>query len=142
MTTTAEKTERIVRRIPEEIANQRDLNAIDQIFTEDAVDHTPFGEFRGRDEIKEQFKGILDTFPDFTVTVDDVFVEGDTAAVRVTQRGTHDGEFMGIEPTGQEFEMQTMAFVRMEGGKVAERWIQPDLLGLMLQLGVIELPNM
>lgn len=141
MTTTAEENKRLVRRIPEEVANQGNLDAIDEIFTENAVDHTPFGELRGHQEIKEQFELFLGAFPDFTVTIDDVIAEDDTVAVRVTQRGTHDGEFMGIDPTGQEIEIQTMAFIRVEEGKVAERWIQPDRLGLMQQLGVVKPPG-
>ncbi|MEA5389127.1 ester cyclase [Haloarculaceae archaeon H-GB11] len=54
----------------------------------------------------------------------------------MTERGTHDGEFMGMEPTGKEYEIQTTAFLHLEDGKVAEWWIQPDTLGFIQQLGV------
>jgi len=61
---------------------------------------------------------------------------GGTVALGLTEGGTHDGEFMGIEPTGKEFEIQTMAFFRIEDGRVAEWWIQPDTLGFIQQLGI------
>ena len=93
-------------------------------------------EFRGHEEIKESFEMDRDAFSDHTETFEDVIVEGDTVAVRLTERGTHDGDLMGIEPTGREFEIQVMAFLRLEDGKVAEWWIQPDTLGLMQQLGL------
>lgn len=63
--------------------------------------------------------------------------EGDTAAMRVTLRGTHDGEFLGIEPTGESFGVQNMVFTRVSGGRIAERWLRPDTLGMLQQLGVL-----
>lgn len=140
MSTTTEQNKRIVRRIPDEVVNQRDLDALDEIFTEDAVDHSPVGESQGRESIKEGFEMLLRAFPDFAVTVDDIIAEGDTVAVRLTERGTHEGEFMGIDPTGQEVEFQAMVFFRLEDGKIAERWTQLDQFGLMQQVGVVESP--
>lgn len=64
--------------------------------------------------------------------------EGDTVALRAIDRGTHDGAFMGIEPTGREVEYPATAFFRMVDGKIVERWVQPDLFGLVRQLGVID----
>ena len=141
MPTTAEGNKGIARRIIEEVVEQGSLDAVDELYTEDAVEHTPMGDFSGHEAIKEGFKMTRRAFSDYTVTVDDIIAEGDTVAVRLTERGTHDGEFLGTDPTGQEFEHQTMAFLRLENGKVAEWWIQPDNLGLMQQLGVIEPPG-
>jgi len=141
MTTTAEENKRTARRVLEEVVERGDLDAIDEIYTEDAVEHTPVGDFSGHEEIREGFELTLGAFSDYTVTVDDVIAEGDTVAVRLTERGTHDGEFMGIDPTGREFEIRTMAFLRLEDGKVAEWWVQPDNLGLMRQLGVVDPPG-
>jgi len=141
MTTTAEENKRIARRILEEVVEQGNLDAVDELYTEDAVEHTPVGDFSGRETIRGGFEMTRRAFSDYTVSVDDIIAEGDTVAVRLTERGTHDGEFMGIEATGKEFEHQTMAFLRLEEGKVAEWWVQPDNLGLMQQLGVVEPPG-
>ena len=146
----AAASKRIVRRIPEEIATEKNLDAVDEVFTGDAVDevftgdpvdHTPMAEFRGREEIKAQFEMIFSGLPDLTVTVEDLVAEGDTVAVRVSQRGTHRGEFLGIEPTGNQVDTTTHAFVRLEGRMVAERWIQSDQLRLLTQVGVVEPPE-
>jgi predicted ester cyclase len=67
-----------------------------------------------------------------------MIAEGDTVAIRVTWNATHDGAYQGIEPTGNEVEFSVIEFHRLVDGKIAERWIQPDQLGLMQQLGVID----
>jgi len=134
--TTAEENKRIVRRIREEVEEQGNLDAIDEIFAEDVLTHTPMGEFRGAEAIREMYEQESEAFPDSTEAIHDVIAEGDIVAMRLTEHGTHDGEFMGIQPTGKEYEIQTMAFLRLEDGKVAEWWIQPDTLGVVQQLGV------
>lgn len=134
--TTVEENKRIVHRIQDEIVDQDDLDAVEELFTEDVAFHGPIGDFTGREVIKESFKMNRDGFSDYTITYEDIISEGDTVAVRLTERGTHDGEFLGHEPTGKEFEHQTMSFLRLEDGKIAEWWITPDNLGLMQQLGL------
>lgn len=138
---TAEENKRIVRRIPEEVATQGRLDVIDEIFAEELVDHTPIGEFRGRQAAKEVFQQFRAAFPDLSVTIQDMIAEEDTVAVRVTWHATHKGEFMGIEPTDREVTVEIISFLRLKGGKVTERWIQPDQLGLMRQIGALEPPG-
>jgi len=133
---TAETNKRVVRRIREEIVAEDDLEAVEEIFTEEAVVHGPVRDWRGREAIRQSFEVNREAFSDYSLTVEDMIAEGDTVAVRLTERGTHDGELMGIEPTGNEFEHQTMAFLRLADGKIAEWWVQPDMLGLMQQLGL------
>jgi predicted ester cyclase len=70
----------------------------------------------------------------------DLIDEADTVAMRVTLRGTHEGEFAGIAPTGKAFEVGNTVVTRIEDGRIVERWVRPDALGLMRQLGVVELP--
>lgn len=83
---------------------------------------------------------VLGAFSEFPVTVDDIITESDTVGIQLTKRGTHNSEFIGIDPTSQEVEYQSLAFLRLGDGKVAERWSQPNQLGVMDQLGVGELP--
>ncbi|WP_435344743.1 ester cyclase [Haloarchaeobius sp. HRN-SO-5] len=140
--TSLEENKRIVRQYPEEVATKRNLDLIDELETEDFVEHGPFGqETHGPEADREWMQEFLAAFPDFEATVEDIVAEGDTVAMRVTLRGTHEGTFMDIEPTGQSFEIQNMVFTRLRDGKIAERWVQPDTLGLLQQLGVIEPPT-
>ena len=132
-----EENKSIARRVPEEVATEGNVDFVDEICAEDVVEHGPFGELNGREGVKEQVEAFRDAFDGFSATVDDIVAEGDTVAMRVTLRGTHDGEFRGIEPTGRSIEVQNMIFTRTEDGKIVERWLQPDLLGLRRQLGVV-----
>jgi len=139
MTTTnrrSDRNERIARRIPEELATEGNLDLVEELYAEDAVEHDPFGDHSGRAAIRESMECILAAFPDFSATVEDVIADGDTVAMRVMLRGSHEGEFMGVEPTGREFEVGNMVFTRLDDGKIAERWVQPDTLGLLRQLGI------
>jgi predicted ester cyclase len=135
MITAAQENEQFVRRILEDVLEQGNLDAVDEMYTEDVVEHTPMGDFSGREAIKDGFRMIHEAVPDYTVTLEDIVAAGDTVAVRLTERGTHTGTLLGIDPTGNEFEHQTMAFLRIEQGRVAEWWVLPDNLGLLKQLG-------
>lgn len=92
--------ERIARRSPEEVASEGNVGLIDEICAEDVLDHSPLGEVRGRDELKAQISGLKESFSDFSATVEDAITEGDTVAMRVTLRGTHDGAFMASNRPG------------------------------------------
>lgn len=139
MTPNAGATKRIARRFPEEVATEGQFELVDDICTEDVVEHSPLGERRGREALKEQSEYIHAAFPDVAVAIEDAVAEGDTIAQRLTFYGTHEGEFMGIEPTGTEVEIVNMLFTRIEDGLIAERWLLPDTLGLLQGLGVDEL---
>lgn len=128
---------RIARRFPEDVATEGRLELLDELLTDDYVEHSPFGGLEGREAAAEQLESLRAAFPDFTATVEDVVAEGDLVAMRVTLRGTHEGEFMGIEATGNSFEVPNGVFTRIEGDRIAERWIVPDLLGMLQQLGVV-----
>lgn len=138
MATTAVDNERLARRIPEEVATEGRLELIDEICAEDVVDHTPFGVAEGREEFRANIETLRGAFSDFTATVEDIVSEGDTVAMRVTLSGTHTGEFMGIEPTNREFEIDNAVFTHIEDGRIVERWVQPDMLGMLQQLGVVD----
>jgi predicted ester cyclase len=64
-----------------------------------------------------------------------LIAEGDKVAARLTARGTHNGDFQGIRPTGKPISFTGMRFYRLVGGRIAEEWANFDSLGLMQQLG-------
>jgi steroid delta-isomerase-like uncharacterized protein len=73
-------------------------------------------------------------------TLEDMVAEGDTVAARYTMRGTHDGNFMGVPPTGRSIQVQAMNFYRLSDGRIVEEFGQPDMMGLMMQIGAIPQP--
>lgn len=139
-TSQQEQNKQLVRRIPEGVFAEGDL-ALDELYAEDAIEHNAMGDHQGRAAIRKSFEAFLTAFPDISQTVENIIAEGDMVAVQITSRGTHEGELMGFEPTGNEIEVQQMFFVRIEDGMIAERWFLPDSLGLLQQLGIVEIPT-
>ncbi len=89
---------------------------------------------RGRDVWRQGAEVMLQAFPDATFTVHDVVAQHDRVAVRVTIRGTHRGEFLGIAGTGRVVEYVSHEFSRFVDGRVAEEWICSDMSSLHGQL--------
>lgn len=79
-------------------------------------------------------------FPDIQWTLEETISEGDRIAARFTMRGTHRGTFLGMPATGKPFEVQAINFYRWSDDKIVEEHGQPDLLGLMQQIGAIPTP--
>lgn len=75
------------------------------------------------------------------MTPEEILAEDDLVAMRYTVTGTHEGEFNGIKPTGNEFAVSEMKLYRVTDGKIAEVWAAADQLGLLTQLGIIEPPE-
>jgi steroid delta-isomerase-like uncharacterized protein len=88
-------------------------------------------------EASEQFVAMLYSgFPDFSHTLEDMIAKGDKVAARCVARGTHEREFQGIPPTGNNIEYGSLELWKIEDGKISRLWIQSDMLGLMQQLGM------
>lgn len=140
-TTTPEENKRIARRFMEEVSGKGNVELIDEMFAENVIDHTALGETQGREAIKDLFEDLSAAFPTHETTIEEIIAEGDTVAFRGPSTLTHEGEFMGVEPTGREVQIDGMTFLRIQDGKIVERWVQFDMLGMMQQLGVIEPPG-
>jgi predicted ester cyclase len=101
------------------------------------VEH-PGHEIDGVDELQEILDKWLTAFPDLSHTVEAMIAEGHWVATRFRITGTHEGEFQGIGPTGEEIEIRGMVMERVANGEIVERWLIEDLLDFYLQLGAVE----
>lgn len=139
----APETARFARRWNEEIWGEGNLDATDDLVAEDFVgyDASRSEPVRGPEGVREIAEALLAGFPDCEVDLEQVVAEGDWVAQRLTASGTHEGEFMGIEPTGKEMEVAVMSFQRVRDGKVVEERQIVDTLGMLAQLGVVEPPE-
>jgi predicted ester cyclase len=79
--------------------------------------------------------------PDFSVQIKHQVAEGDKVATLKTFSGTHEGEFMGIPPTGSRVSFDVFDLLRVRDGKVVEHWNVVDMAGLLQQLGAMPHPN-
>jgi predicted ester cyclase len=76
-------------------------------------------------------------FPNYRLKGEDFIEENDKVMVRARFLGTHNGDFNGIAATGKSVDLSFMIVYRMEGGKIAEHWLETNHLELMTQLGVM-----
>ena len=84
---------------------------------------------------------LLTASPDLHITVEDQVAEGDKVVTRYTTRGTHQGPFMGIPPTGKHVTVTGIVITRFANCKEVEEWANADWLGLLQQLGVVPTPG-
>lgn len=138
MSTTEAENKEISRSHAEESAGEGNLELVDEHVTDDYVWHRPGARdsIHGPDGVKEFIVEMRNAFPDLEVTVEDLIAEDNKVVRRDRWTGTHEGEFMGIEPTGKEIEIQGIVINRIEDGQMVESWGQADMMGAMEQLGV------
>ena len=139
MTTAANKT--LVRRLIEEAWNRGNLAVINELVSPDYILHIDAPGPPGREGYKQAVEMHRAAWSDFRLTIEDLVAEGDKVAMRGTLRGVHEGEYMGIPPTGKQATWGAISIRRIEGGKIAEEWVELDMLGLMQQLGVVPSPK-
>jgi len=133
-----EENRGLVQRYFEELYNKGDLARLDELVADSYVNRCPITPgLSGSGSTRQAITLIRAAFPDFRVTVEELIAEGDRVASRLTLRGTHKGEFLGIPPTGKEATVALYDIFRISEGKIVERWGLFDQLGLMQQLGVV-----
>ena len=123
-----------------EAFNDNDHERIAELLADDVVEHGIHEELHGIDAILEFLQRHFDIFPDYTGETEAMVAEDDTVVVRYTVSGTHEGEYLNVEPSGRSAEWTGMAMYRVEDGRIAEIWLEEDRLGLLEQLDVAEPP--
>jgi len=126
----------------EEAWNKGNFAVLDELTSPDTVDYsTLHGQpERGTDSFRQIISMFRTGFPDIHLTIDDEIYTGDKVVHRWTLQGTHTAPFMGIPPTNTKVEFSGTTIVRMEDGKLAERWSNVDMMRLLQQLGVVPPP--
>jgi predicted ester cyclase len=132
-----EESKQLIRRFYTEIVGAGDYSNLDSFVAADYVDHNAAEESgRGPEVVRTHLEPIRITLPDFTIQIEDIFAEGDHVVTRVTGRGTHLGEWMGIKPTGREVRLKGINIDRVDRGRIAEHWGEADTIGMLVQMGV------
>ncbi len=111
---------------------------IDEVAEPDVLIRTPLPvKATGAQALKEVFGRLHRAFPDLHITVEDLIAEGDKVVCRNTVTGTHQGDYMGLPPTGKSVKYNEIFIMRFAGGRLAETWGVVDVLSQMRQLGAI-----
>ena len=116
-----------------------DVNVIAADFTEDGVVESPsLGTQRGRQAIAQGYARWFTAFADLQLSIESVVAEGNQAAVISRLTGTHQGEFMGLPPTGKRIEFQFVSLQQFENDKIAHERRIYDFSGFLIKLGVLK----
>lgn len=149
MSGTAETNKEVVRRHFDAL-NSRDYGDLANIHHSDGRNHAkaafdlsewpsegvPFGP----EEVRGTFEWLTAGFPDLRVGVLDLVGEADKVVARIRMTGTHEGEFVGLAPTGARWDFEHVHIFRLADGRIAEHWAVREDLKAMLQLGVLAPP--
>ncbi|OGT80650.1 MAG: hypothetical protein A3H91_15255 [Gammaproteobacteria bacterium RIFCSPLOWO2_02_FULL_61_13] len=130
-------------RFMSEVANKGNMKIADEILSPQVKEYEklPPGYPPTGEGIKRLFAMLRNAFPDLHISIEDQLAEGDKVVARVTLRGTHQGDFLGIAPTHRPIAYEAIDISRFADGRMVEHWGIPDYLTLLQQLGVTRLPG-
>jgi predicted ester cyclase len=126
----------VERSYVENMFNKHDLTGLENMLDPNYVYHAMGLHITGVEGYKSTVYPLFKAFPDVENNIQQLIGEGDLVATRWSAHGTHNGEFMGIAPTGRQVALTGMTIERIVDGKRIEGWGVPDMVGLMAQLGV------
>ncbi len=116
-------------------------DALAEVYADDFILHEAGEDIVGIEGLTQFVSMIRSAIPDIRVTLEDDVAEGDKVVSRWRAQGTHQGELMGIAPTGNEVAITGITIHRIEEGKIVEEWENWDALGLMQQIGAVPAPQ-
>ena len=133
----------VVRRYLDEVVNGGSLTALREVWAEDGQWHG--GSMGDRDGLQAMIASAsgdgAGAFSDMHLTIDDIVSVGGKVAVRFTNRGRQTGPFLGAPATGKHAAWLGIGLYTVTGAKISEAWFGEDILGMLLQLGVVTLPS-
>jgi predicted ester cyclase len=139
--TQAEANKAIIRRY-RQAHNVNNMAALDQIVATDLIAHNMLpGLPPGLEGGKMAHQGFMAAFADGQTTTEDLIAEGDKVVERYSFRGTNTGSFLGAPPTGKRVESSSISIYRIANGKIVEHWGENDVIGVMVQLGLMPAPG-
>jgi len=128
----------VIRRLFDEVLNDKNLDVLDDLIPENYVDHNPLPDTPPSAEgVKLKIQGMRSAFPDLHFFLEQLVCENDFVAARYHWSGTQKGAFGNIPATRKKVSVNGMDFYRIEDGKIVEHWHTIDELGLLRQLGIV-----
>jgi len=127
----------VVQRYWEGKWNERRLEVLDELQTQDVVYHGTSMEMNGIEEYKQVYNSYLSAMHDSRIEIKELIAEGDLVMSHTQIYGIHKGELDGLPPTGNKISVSVFTIFRLVDGKIAEEWEILDELGMMTQLGMV-----
>ncbi len=126
----SERNKSSIKIANEELFNKANLDFADEVFTGDYAKGGP-------EIVKKYIEELRSAFPDVQVTIDPIIAENNMVAWQRTHTGTHEGAYLGFEPTGNRITWRTMIFSQYnEDGKVLKEWSISDLFEVLRKMEI------
>lgn len=128
----------LIKRYIDEIINTGNLDEIEQFISPEYVEVYEGKRYSlGINGAKEHILGVRKTYPDLALTVEQQISEGEYVATCITARGTHQGVWLGIKPTGKVITYTGVNIDRVVDGRITEHGGAANLLGPLLEIGAL-----
>jgi steroid delta-isomerase-like uncharacterized protein len=132
----SEENKALVRRLVEGWQDGHRREVAEELLADDFAGHSARpGEIATKEQGIQWFEYLWKALPDFAVEIRHQVAEGDKVATFKTFSGTHEGEFLGLPPTGRRVAFDVFDLLRIRDGKVVEHWSVTNMAGLIHQLG-------
>lgn len=125
-----------VSRLFNDVFTGKNPAACPELVADDALIHTPDGEYQGHEGMSTYVDELRGSFLDASFVLTDLMATGDTVAARWTMTGTQNGPFQNLGASGTPVTLEGIAILRFADGKVVEQWIAYDRLHLMQQIEI------
>ena len=129
----------LIREYIEKVVNTGNVNDIEKYISPDYYEgNKPEGQIVGIEGAKQHILGVRQTYPDLHLTIEQQIAEGDWVVTRITARGTHQGNWMGIKPTGKKVEITGVNIEKVINGRIVEHGGAANTLESLLKIGAIK----
>jgi predicted ester cyclase len=128
---------KVFERVIEQAYNKGNVDVLNEAFAPNFVEHQAGIVPPKAEGVKRSIAFLRGAFPDLELTIEEIITNGDKTWARITGRGTHQGPFMGLPPSGRAFTITVMDVCRFENGQIVEHWGVADQLSVMAQIGAL-----
>lgn len=135
-----DENKKLVRRFYEEFVNTGAVDGLEEIISPGFVEVYRNTRYAGGIEgAKAHILGVRQTYPDLHLTIEQQIAEGEWVVTRVTMRGTHQGEWQGIKPTGKTVEITAVNVDRVINGRIVEHGGAANVMEPLLEIDAIRI---
>ena len=134
-----ENNKLLIREYIEKVVNTGNVNDIEKYISPDYYEgNKPNGQIVGIKGAKQHILGVRQTYPDLHLTIEQQIAEGDWVVTRIKARGTHQGTWMGIKPTGKKVEITGVNIEKVINGRIVAHGGAANMLEPLLEIGAIK----
>jgi predicted ester cyclase len=129
----------LVRRFYEEVVNTGKVDLIERFIAQEYVEVSDGKRYAiGIEGAKEHILGVRQTYPDLHIEIERQISEGEWVVTCITARGTHQGQWLGIKPTGKPIAFTGVNIDRVVSERIVEHGGAANMLGPLLEIGAIK----